>query len=208
MRNVLIVFSGKAGSGKSTSAKLLKQIIDEKDGFIPNHGKALNILINGNFHQGTRAEIHSFAAALKIIATEYFNWDGNKDFHYDKDGLEPLPDKGRQLLINIGQTFRKIRPTVWVDYVINNIKKADENTSDKFFIIDDLRFQNELALAKTFHTCISIRLARPEQLDIKDISEVDLDGAEFDYKITNDGDMEKLKIQLTETLNSIVEKYK
>lgn len=206
MRNVLIVFSGKAGSGKSTSAKLLKQIIDKQ-------AVDKSPSIHSNRLGGSRVEIHSFAAALKIIATEYFGWDGNKDFHYAPDSnpsedREPLPDKGRQLLINIGQTFRKIRPTVWVDYVINNIKKSDSNNLDKVFIIDDLRFQNELALAKTFHTCISIRLARPEQLDIKDISEVDLDGAEFDYKIVNDGDMKKLEQQLTETFNLITEKYK
>jgi hypothetical protein len=207
MPNVLIVFSGKAQSGKSTSASLLKQIIDTKRA---NE----NPDINSNRLGDSQAQIFSFAAALKHIAKEYFGWDGNKDFHTQPEIItdtfyQPaiIQDKGRQLLINIGKKFREIRPTIWVDYVINKIKEADKSANDTFFIIDDLRFQNELALAKTFHTCISIRLQRPEQLNLNDISEIDLDGTEFDYHIVNDGDMDKLKINLTELLHTITEKY-
>ena len=204
MKNVLIVFSGKAQAGKSTCSNLLKEILDERH-------RAEAYIKKGKAFPGIRSNvhIHSFAKALKQIAKEYFGWDGDKQIYMrpvlarDKTE-EPIPDKGRQLLINIGQAFRAIRPTIWVDYVINNIKKHSEDNADEgqVYLIDDMRFKNELALAKTFDKCISIRVSRPSSLDINDISENDLDDAEFDHYIENNGNM----VMLKGTLNVLYDK--
>ncbi len=180
MKNILIVFSGKAQAGKSTSANVLKKLIETN-------------------HPNLKVEIFSFASKLKQIARELFFWDNSKELYYlpsDINKQNPLPDVGRQLLINIGQKMRDIRPTVWVDYVIRSIKDKDKEVTDTIFIIDDLRFKNELNLAKTFHDCISIRLSRPSSLNLTDISEVDLDNETFDYYIENNFDLEKLQSDL------------
>lgn len=208
MKNILIVFSGKAQSGKSTSAGLLKQYLDEQ--IVAN-----NPSIHSNRLGDSPVQIHSFAKALKEIAKEYFGWDGSKEIFYEPNpdgpgprGAEraflPVPDKGRTLLLNIGKKFREIRPTIWVDYVINNIKRIDKEVSNTVFVIDDLRFKNELALAKTFHTCVSIRLQRDEgALDLDDISEKDLDDATFDYYLKNNGSQEELKQNLGKLFEEI-----
>ena len=262
MRNVLVVFSGKAQSGKSTSSAILRDIIIEQqieelnlredisgverteDGCI-SFVEIMDGRPQGTF-VGPRAEIFSFATALKKIAKEYFNWDGDKGIYYEKkmvgglmqpkwypmaDSIAqlskmpmpkfpeeyemtngkledvPIPDRGRQLLINIGQHMRAIRPTIWVDYVINRIKKQGAEGSDKVFIIDDMRFKNELNLAKTFDACVSIRLTRTSQLDINDTSENDLDDATFDYYIENNGDEVDLKSKISGLFEQIKLKY-
>jgi len=200
MRNVLLVFSGKAQSGKSTSTGLVKEIIKEDE--------AIGELGWNN------VEIHSFATALKDIARKYFGWDGSKEILMRPvvGGLditeEPVPDVGRTLLLNIGKKFREIRPTIWVDYVINDIKNNDKTVLKTIFAIDDMRFKNELNLAKTFHSCVSVRITRKEgALNLDDISEKDLDDSTFDFYIDNDGSPEELKIKLRNLLKDIENRY-
>lgn len=200
MRNTLIVFSGKAQSGKTTSTSLVRDIINEDK--------------DKHEFPWTAAAIHSFATALKDIACQYFGWNGSKEIVMRPvtGGLdileEPIPDIGRTLLLNIGKKFREIRPTIWVDYVINNIKNDDKIVKDTLFLIDDMRFKNELYLAKTFHSCVSVRITRKDgALDLDDISEKDLDDSTFDYYISNDGTQEELKIKLKQLIKDIETKY-
>jgi len=189
----------------TTCAQMLKTSIDEQ---FENDNPNINSKSLGN----SRVQIYSFALALKDIAEKYFGWAGDKGIYVQPiggvDGEDVIiPDRGRQLLINIGQHMRAIRPTVWVDYVINKIKKDASTGSDKVFIIDDMRFMNELVLAKTLDACISIRLHRHSQLEINDTSETDLDDAEFDYYIENNGDMNALKLELSGLFEKIKLKY-
>jgi len=186
----------------STCSNLLKEILGERqrNEFVERHGKAHGLKPVSNVH------IHSFAKALKEISEKYFGWGGDKKIYMKtKEGIveakdvnydfEPIPDRGRQLLINIGQAFRAIRPTIWVDYVINKIKKHSEGHKGQghVYLIDDMRFKNELELVKTFNKCISVRITRPSSLNIDDISENDLDDAEFDHYIDNNGNMTMLR---------------
>ena len=64
----------------------------------------------------------AFADKIKELAIDLFN----------------METKDRDLLINIGTKFREIDRDVWINYVI---KKTSDN---KNYILDDLRFQNEL----------------------------------------------------------------
>jgi hypothetical protein len=224
MKNILIVFSGKAQSGKTTASKALKSIIDAEV-------VVQNPDINPNRLGDSRVKILSFATALKQIAETYFNWDGDKGIYMQPlvppqmvmeniessrhlsmsrsylKTEEPIPDRGRQLLINIGQHMRAIRPTIWVDYVINKIKNEGSTGTDKVFIIDDMRFSNELILAKTFDICISVRLRRDSELNLNDTSETDLDNAEFDYYVENNGSMDDLKAEMSGLFEKIKLKY-
>jgi hypothetical protein len=205
MKNVLVVFSGKAQSGKTTASNVLREIA--KAQLPPNY----------DFNIHGPVKIFSFATALKKIAEEYFGWDGDKgiyygdadknDFTYETGDRIVIPDKGRQLLINIGQHMRAIRATVWVDYVINKIKAEGASGTNKVFIIDDMRFSNELILAKTFDACVSVRLKRDSELHLDDTSETDLDNAEFDYYIDNNGDEAALKSKMSGLFEQIKLKY-
>jgi len=240
MKNVLIAFSGKAQSGKTTSANILKELIldiqykqlknDPNIEAVSKQGDSFSIVeknttAQGRVFESPHVQIHSFATALKEIAVKYFGWDGDKGIYYvdtadsgavdihgdgqtDAIGSLPIPDKGRQLLINIGQVFRGIRPTIWVDYVVNNIKKSSNNLKDKgiVYLIDDMRFRNEIKLCKTFEPCFTVRISRPEELHIKDTSEMDLDNETFDYVLANNGDMEELKNELKKIYDDMLSK--
>lgn len=194
MDNILIVFSGKAQSGKSTSATLLREAYESKITF----------------------KIWSFASELKRIAYDIFNWDGDKGLYYNHgpDGIKPrgfeepleiVLDKGRQLLIEIGGAFRRIRQSVWADLIMKKINEFDKDHPDFRIVhcIDDLRFKNELKIVKTYTNCITIRLTRQSSLKIDDQSENDLDDTQFDYYIENNGTKEELQGKLKE----IVEKH-
>lgn len=190
MKNILVAFSGKAQSGKTESSNILKDLV-EKDGY--------------EFHK------ISFASALKEIAKEYFDWDGDKEIYYGLPGMipvgplpstmsmdhAPLPivqDKGRQLLINIGKKFREIRPTIWADIGYRRIMKMNaEKPEGRVFCIDDLRFKNEINIVNNVPRSTIIRLLRPHgQLDIDDISEKDLDDMVFPNTVINEGTLGNL----------------
>ena len=200
MKNILVVFSGKAQSGKSTSSKILKEIIQK------NNPECV-------------VTIYSFANKIKELAKDLFDWNGSKELFYPEipsnadveeyyKEQEPIRDKGRQLLINIGQQMRWIRPTVWAEYAIKQINIQNSLKSEnQIFIIDDLRFKNELDIVKTFNNCVSVRLSRPEELKINDISELDMDGVELDYSITNNSSMDILSSNLTGLFEKIKLKY-
>src|SRR5208282_184079 len=98
MNSAIIILSGKMQSGKSTSAELIKEIIKEKieENAIKQLNKEKYELYNYS------VEIHSFAKKLKEIASDLFDWNGDKNLYVEKD-------KGRNVLINIGQKMREIR---------------------------------------------------------------------------------------------------
>lgn len=180
----VIGLSGKAQAGKTTTAETIRDIIKE-------------------IHPDAKVAIRPFAFALKEIALKYFEWKGDKGI--EKDGRGKVKeDKGRQLLINIGKKFRDIRPTIWADIVVNGIKREikDGQANNKIYIIDDMRFRNELkALSEFAPDFVSMRISRPEELDIDDISETDLDAVtSWDARVQNDGTKEELKEQLENLL--------
>lgn len=205
MKNIIIAFSGKARSGKSESAKVLREVIEQTNDvkFVP----------------------FSFATKVKEIAKFYLGWDGDKDIHHrvfstgeiKSDGsiavdgdTEVIQDMGRQLLINIGQKFREIRPTVWADIVVQQINELDLGTPENvIYCIDDMRFQNEVKALGKYGRLVTIRLNRTEgQLNIDDITEKDLDNHRFDYHIENDGSVKDLKQKIQQIYATILKQYR
>jgi len=183
MKNLLIAFSGKAQAGKSETSRILCTLTEQ------NRVKYV---------------IVSFAEPLKQIAREYFGWDGDKGIYYNADG-SLVQDKGRQLLINIGQQFRAIRPTIWADLAIKRIKEIEKDRpEDTLFLIDDLRFENEVNVLKQFENSTIVRITRKEgSLDIDDISEKDLDNYKFEEYLENDGSLKELEEGIKKLYNKI-----
>ena len=71
-------------------------------------------------------QIYSYANKIKEIANDLFK----------------MEKKDRNLLINIGTNLKNINKDVWANYIMDQIKINNNNN----YIIDDLRFQNELDL--------------------------------------------------------------
>ena len=76
----------------------------------------------------------SLATPVKQVAYDYF--------------LMPSDEKDRELLQQIGQQFRQIKNSVWVDLLLNHVQGLSDTTSCELAICDDMRFQNELTTLK------------------------------------------------------------
>ncbi len=89
----------------------------------------------------------SLADPVKEVASKYF--------------LMPSQQKDRWLLQQIGQRFRSIRPSVWVDLLH---MKSDIFKANGFIpVCDDVRFPNELDSMRS-KGWILIRLKIPEEV--------------------------------------------
>lgn len=184
----ILALTGKSLSGKSSSKEIIQEIIKKKYPKLVFHNL-------------------SFAAKLKEIAFDLFEWDGEKDFFYAMTGdtKTPLPDMGRQLLINIGLLMRTIRPTVWADYICRHIEE-DSEKDNKIYVIDDLRFKNEvLALQELTSSLVFIKVERAKAAKIDDISEIDLDDFEgFDFRINNNSSKTELYNKIDKMLGKVL----
>jgi hypothetical protein len=164
---VIILVSGRAGSGKGEVAKF----------FCRYH----------NF-----VEI-SFADALKEHAANKYNID--KNLFYSQEGKKSvfmLDDKItnlRQILIDEAALAKKESEDIWVDKVLEKIEVSD----DKNVIISDFRYPNEYTkLATYYHRISTIRVVRDGIDWINDDSERQLDYFVFDYTLNNRGSLADL----------------
>ncbi len=120
-----VAISGKMGSGKTTFTNLLQQ---HHENHIPesNLSRYEDIFI--------ASERLSLAAPVKKVAHDYF--------------LMPLDYKDRSLLQQIGQKFRDIRPSIWIDLLIDNAHKLSQTYEKRqmegCLVCDDVRFPNEV----------------------------------------------------------------
>jgi hypothetical protein len=107
---VIIPISGKAQHGKDSFAKLLNIELKKLN---------QNVLI-----------VH-YADAVKMVAKDWFGWDGNKD------------EAGRTLLQQIGTEKGRYRnPNIWVNIVVDLVKVFHRDYD--FILIPDCRFPNEI----------------------------------------------------------------
>lgn len=183
----IIMISGKAGSGKDTVANFFK---DE--------------LIASN----KRVLVMHFADLVKYYATQYFNWDGEKN------------EAGRNLLQEIGTTVMRGRyPEYWAEIIGKFIDAytIPEHSFFDYILIPDWRFINEYEVVYDYaaiqnNETITIRIERyddaglkwknpnmtPDQLN--HISECELDNFAFNWIIENRGTLEDLKNSVNEIL--------
>lgn len=162
----IICISGKARHGKDTVAELMKTALENK---------------------GSSVLLIHYADLLKWLCKEYFGWDGQKD------------DAGRTMLQHVGtEVVRKQEPDYWVNFVIHFVTLF-KNEWD-FVIIPDCRFPNEIDRWKDAGFDVYFfRVERPDfDNGLSDAqkshpSETALDDYEPDLKISNDGDLERLR---------------
>lgn len=166
----VILISGYKRSGKDTTAKMLKEIIEEST--------------------SQKVEIMSLAEPLKFIAKTIFGisdeeldkFKNNKEGIYHLSGFREykfLTDF-RQVLTNVGSDALKpiFGDDVWVKVIKEKMLKSDADV----IIIPDFRFFVENA----FKNSITIRIVNVDIVnDSSHPSEIELDNFVFDYYLDN-----------------------
>lgn len=179
---VIAFYAPAAQSGKTTSAMYLRE---------------------------TGYMLAKFAAPVKTMVDILLQWagiPGNGESHQYIDGpkkLEPIAILGgktsRELQQTLGTEWGRemVSPTIWADLLVFNLKAHMEANEAVRFVIDDLRFPEEIkALEDAFgDDLLTIHLSRPEgQVEASNghKSEGLLGEHPFDVYIVNDGSIEDL----------------
>lgn len=167
---IVVGFTGFAQAGKTTCARLLMK----------------HILYSG---------IHSFAEPLKECLEDLFGFSSDQLYGKSKDivderyGVTP-----RLVMQRFGTEFvRTTVPNLWEILMDKQIRYS----SDKCFIVDDIRFQTEYNLIAKYGTVFEVR--RPEIVGSDHQSErgVKHDG----YVINNDKGLKELEDQIVTICN-------
>lgn len=164
MRTQIIAFSGRKQSGKTVCSEFLKGLL----------------LSNGY----SDVEIYNFADPLKedicmnmfgLTYSQCYGEDDNKnelvDAYWEGNQLT-----ARDLMQLVGtDLFRKLNNNVWVNALINKIKRTDH----QIVIVSDCRFPNEVAAVKQ-NGGLVFRLTRNPH-ESTHISECILDKDNYDW---------------------------
>jgi len=164
----IILISGKAQHGKNQSAEILKQKLELKN---------------------NKVLITAYADLVKFVASNIFNWNGEKN------------ETGRTLLQYIGtDVIRTQKPNYWVDFIID-ILTMFKNEWD-YVLIPDVRFINEITRYGEEWDTTTVRINRSNfenNLTIEQKnhpSETELDNFNFDYVINAESGLDKLEIEV------------
>jgi len=123
----------------------------------------------------------AFANDVKNIA-RLVGWNSKKD------------DKGRELIIGIGEVAKKYNPTIWVDNVLARISN-DIKTN---YVISDYRFKVENKLIKRLNDIIPIvvigveRDGLPEEQEIIKENQKEYEKLKKNFVIKNNGTVDEL----------------
>lgn len=184
MKNALhvIALSGKAGSGKSTFAELLKGELENQ------------------FHLEVKTA--SFASSLKQEVASTFMVSDRSVLYDQERKKESLPDyvknfaqelgipqveNYRELMQAYGDFKRKDNPNYFSDILIERLK-GFEASNVPCIIIDDLRYLNEIEVLRNSRFIVTIiRLEHCNPVKDQHRSETDLDSFNgWDYKFCPD----------------------
>lgn len=180
-KSVCILFSGKAGVGKSFSAKLMAQQL---------------------LAQGYTPIIMPLAFSVKHIAKIGFDWDGNKD---------PKGRKLLQEIGGIGREYNKdiwVKKVI-DEYVPKQINyPLDFLLIDDWRFPNEREYiaENGLYSVYTIRICSPNRESLWGTPQYNDVSETALDKEIFDYIIRNEGSVDELKLILKDIAEEIINK--
>jgi energy-coupling factor transporter ATP-binding protein EcfA2 len=206
----VIMLTGRSGSGKTTVAKMLKDLIEETRKETP-----------------PSVYIMSFSHALKIFTAEMLNkiYSPATLFNHEKMDDQEYKSKThndyvfanapltvRNALITFGMTMRAIDENAWINALVSSMKNILEEKEYALpitFIIMDNRFINE---AEYFYSLASFEglpidvygmeiINRNTSSNFTNENEIDTISGLFNYeKINNNGEnLEELKQQLNES---------
>jgi hypothetical protein len=164
----VILISAKAQHGKDFTARIMKVYLKSK---------------------GKRVLITHYADILKWMASNLFEWDGEKN------------KAGRSLLQYVGtDVVRKKNPNYFTDFMVNLLKMFDGEWD--YVIIPDVRFPNEIECMKDLGG-VAVRVVRDgfqNSLTAEQAShpsEVALDNYDFDFVLHNSGDANYSKVVIS-----------
>lgn len=172
----IICISGKAGSGKDTTAKILKDVLE-------NNASENRVLIT------------HYADLLKFILREWFQWDGKKDEAgrtlIQHIGTDVIRKQNPDFWVNFIASMLKFFPVTW-DYVLipdarfeNEISKLREYEFDVTHIrITRENLQSQLSVEQMGHQ-----------------SETALDHVRPDFEILNNGSLNELRTTVSRWAN-------
>lgn len=181
IRPLILMLSGKAGVGKTTSALLIENIIQDHYPEI-----ILSTLIG------------SFAKTVKQAAYDVFGWRGEKD------------KRGRDLLIAIGNGGRAYNEDLWVnkfrDDILEGYYHGDLLVIDDWRYPNERDVLSKGAKVYTVRIYAPNRESLKSSEAYNDISETSLSDnpSDYDFFIDNQGDFDQLRFQLLSILNTIV----
>lgn len=184
---MIIALTGPKGSGKDTVGELIKEMYPELS-----------------------PRTIAFADPIKKQIEHIFNL--NQDYTYDrlKRATLKLKDEecfytidGRRLVREIGMLMRSYDEKQFTNYVVGEIRYEPMN----FWVVTDLRFDNEFTVLKTLGAKI-IKIIRPHYSYDGHITERAFDDHLVDKLLMNDGNLEYLRIRVKSVIDSLIEENK
>lgn len=180
------LFSGYAGSGKTTAANILTSLFDPKTTFVT-----------------------AFADAVKDDVAHMYNLPRSMfDTQEGKASIVKTPDgerTARELLIDYSLAMKEAHgEAVWAEEVVRRIKHVVERRDIQNIIIHDWRYLTEIETLQNEHTFIlhTIRVCRSCVKSLPIPSEHNIDNYKTDITILNDGSIDDLKLQIARITNS------
>lgn len=217
-KKYLILVSGKMRSGKNAFADLFIKECSEmnfsirQDSFASSLkemcGKEFDILIQylNHFTEEVKANIPLFDDIRCNELKQNINKVVNKIYTRPDNWWEEKNDITRLILQIVGTNiFRKyVDDDHWIKTLVNKIEKAQE----KFIIVTDARFPNEIDVPHKLvedRQVISIKVERNTGIKSSHLSETALDDYSwFDYTIDNNGTLETLKESAHTILSDLI----
>ena len=207
----IIAISGKISSGKDTVASIVQKYY--LTNLLPIRFQKYSI---NSDRTRTDWEIKKFAYNLKSIVSELTDCKIT-DLEDQDFKQSTLPDRWvkenlityRDLMVQLGGSMREIHPNFWINILFQEYYKQRTKTFlnkevgfEKFWIISDLRYQNEKEKVESLGgVTIRINSNRSKVLDI--VSETELDSEEFDYTIDNNVSLEELILEVHRVLDCL-----
>lgn len=174
----IITISGKAESGKDTTAKTIKNKLEP---------------------MGYNVLICHYADLLKYICKQFFDWNGQKDevgrSLLQKVGTETIREKQPEYWVDFIKSILNLFPSEW-DYVLipdcrfpNEINSMKTDYDCISVRVTRPNYQNHLNEEQRKHA-----------------SEIALDDFEFDYEIINPGNMNDLEVEVEDFIKKLSQK--
>lgn len=165
----VILFSGKATSGKDYAANILKELMEQ------DNKKVL---------------ICHYADLLKYICKTFFGWDGQKDnvgrSILQKVGTDTIRKQNPDYWVEFISEFLKMFPNEWNYVLIPDCRFPNEITQ---MILDGW----DVMTVRVNRLNYESPLTEEQQ---NHISETALDGYQFDYYIDSESGIDNLRIEV------------